>query len=406
MNARILFYVQHLLGIGHVKRASALARALCAGGFEVYVVFGGEAVAVADFGEASVLHLPPVRTSDLSFTTLLDEYGREISEVWKQDRKHRLLRYYRQIRPDIILVEHFPFGRRKFRFELIPLFEAAGDDTLIACSVRDILVEGNPQKLDWMIATCRQWFNAVLVHGCRDIIPFEATCPGAEKIADLLHYTGYVVETPGAALPDAHSQSRAHDEGASEAHDPISCNDGAAGEIVVSAGGGAVGGPLMQAALAASEAPALKPYRWRLLTGANLDPEIAADLKRRAGPGVAVECARPDFRQLLAASALSISQAGYNTVMDILATRCRALVIPFAGGSESEQTLRAREFAARGLLHVLEEERLSPDRLSRAIGEVLREPRNTGTVEIGLDGARQSAQMLTHLLAAHRRRTR
>ncbi|MGO6906718.1 glycosyl transferase, partial [Rhizobium ruizarguesonis] len=38
---RIFFYVQHLLGIGHIARASRIANALVKDGFDVTVVTGG-----------------------------------------------------------------------------------------------------------------------------------------------------------------------------------------------------------------------------------------------------------------------------------------------------------------------------------------------------------------------------
>ena len=41
MTGRVFFYVQHLLGIGHLRRAATLARAMAAGGFDVLLVSGG-----------------------------------------------------------------------------------------------------------------------------------------------------------------------------------------------------------------------------------------------------------------------------------------------------------------------------------------------------------------------------
>ena len=41
MSARVLFYVQHLLGIGHLKRAEILAEAMAAAGLDVTVAYGG-----------------------------------------------------------------------------------------------------------------------------------------------------------------------------------------------------------------------------------------------------------------------------------------------------------------------------------------------------------------------------
>ena len=45
---RVLFYVQHLLGIGHLKRATTLARAMTEQALNVTVVSGGEFVPVID----------------------------------------------------------------------------------------------------------------------------------------------------------------------------------------------------------------------------------------------------------------------------------------------------------------------------------------------------------------------
>jgi predicted glycosyltransferase len=80
-----------------------------------------------------------------------------------------------------------------------------------------------------------------------------------------------------------------------------------------------------------------------------------------------MEAFRPDFGDLLAAAGLSVSQAGYNTVCDILRANCRALFIPFAEGGESEQTMRSMKLREMGLAEVLTEDQLTPDDLARAI---------------------------------------
>ena len=36
--SRVFFHVQHLLGIGHIRRAAVLARTLAASGFDVLLV--------------------------------------------------------------------------------------------------------------------------------------------------------------------------------------------------------------------------------------------------------------------------------------------------------------------------------------------------------------------------------
>ena len=58
-------------------------------------------------------------------------------------RRDRLLALFQELRPRVIITEMFPFGRRAFRFELVPLLEAAArarPRPWRLCSVRDVLV--------------------------------------------------------------------------------------------------------------------------------------------------------------------------------------------------------------------------------------------------------------------------
>jgi predicted glycosyltransferase len=64
VTARVFFYVQHLLGIGHLRRAATLARALAEGGFDVLLVSGGGPVSGLVLGAARFHQLPPLRAAD------------------------------------------------------------------------------------------------------------------------------------------------------------------------------------------------------------------------------------------------------------------------------------------------------------------------------------------------------
>src|SRR5690349_17431575 len=120
---RVFFYVQHLLGIGHLRRASAIARALVAAGAKVDFVIGGQPVSGIVPDGARLVQLPPAVASDAQFTNLLDEHGEKVDDTWKAKRRGALLSAFEEARPDIVLLEMYPFGRRQFRFELLPLLE-------------------------------------------------------------------------------------------------------------------------------------------------------------------------------------------------------------------------------------------------------------------------------------------
>ncbi|MEO6624419.1 MAG: hypothetical protein ABIN37_06265, partial [Burkholderiaceae bacterium] len=122
---RVLFYVQHLLGIGHYKRAATLVDALTRSGLEVTMVSGGHPVPALPVNAARVVQLPPAGAADLSFRTLLDAQGQAVDDAWKARRAALLLEAFNQADPHALVIELFPFGRRQMRFELLPLLEAA-----------------------------------------------------------------------------------------------------------------------------------------------------------------------------------------------------------------------------------------------------------------------------------------
>lgn len=102
---------------------------------------------------------------------------------------------------------------------------------------------------------------------------------------------------------------------------------------------------------------------------------------------IKIDSYRADFGSLMASCHLSISQAGYNTVMELIALKCPAVVVPFAEGGESEQTLRARMLTERRVLGMVDPEFLTPGTLAAAV-DAAQAP---AELALNLDGARQSA---------------
>lgn len=377
---RALFYVQHLLGIGHLKRAATIARAMQRAGLEVTLVSGGPTVPGLDVGGARMVQLDAVRAGDLYFKVLLDDGGQPIDDGFRRRRRDRLLATLHETRPHLVVTELFPFGRRQLRSELLPLIEAAWamqPRPAVVSSVRDILVEPpKPERVVEMVELADRWYDLVMVHGDQSLIAFDRTFPLAERIRSRIRYTGYVVEPP-----------------------PADRSDAGIGEVIVSAGGGALSEPLLAAALQARPLTRLRDAGWRLLAGPALDDDAFARLRYAAPDGVTVERSRGDFTTLLANCRLSVSQGGYNTVMEVLATRCRALVIPYAGGRETEQTLRARLLAERGALTVLDERAMTLESLVAGIESALDAPRpDAASIDIG--GAEATAHMLAALAAS------
>ena len=197
MSTRSVFvYVQHLLGIGHLKRAATLARALAAEGMRVTLGSGGLPVPGMATAGVDYVQLPPARAADMGFKALLDVDGRAVDERWRQRRRAALLDAWAAADAQLLLLELFPFGRRQMRFELLPLLEAAAARGQgIFCSVRDILGGlKSAARQEETLGLVERYFDGVLVHGDPAVVPFERTFPGAARIAGKISYTGYVVD--------------------------------------------------------------------------------------------------------------------------------------------------------------------------------------------------------------------
>ncbi len=383
---RVLFYVQHLLGIGHIKRAALICRALAEAGLDTTLVSGGLPVPGLDIGGARLHQLPPLRSADMTFSALLDDAGRPVDEAWMAARRDRLLETFRNLQPDALILEMYPFGRRQMRFELIPLLEtarAAVPRPLILSSLRDILSKAPvPKRAAWIEAQVKGFFEAVLVHADPRFVTLEASFPEAAGFSDALVYTGYVAE--GAQIaPSGGASAGRHG-------------------VVVSAGGGAVGAALIETALAARPLSALSEAPWTLLTGPNLPAEQLEALARQCPENVTLSRAHPRFLELLSGARLSISQGGYNTVADLLRTGPRAVIVPFAAEGEAEQTMRARLLDAAGVVVMLEEQALTPQALCAAIDRALAGAKGPQDFEVDLGGAAAAAAWIARTIAERR----
>ena len=382
---RVFFYVQHLLGIGHLRRAATLARALGAAGFDVLLVSGGAPTAGLALGGARFHQLPPVRAADEGLRDLCRLDGTPLDPAFCAERTKTLLDLFRAEAPDILLTEQFPFGRTRLRFELLPLLEAATakrSRPLIVSSVRDVVRRtASPQRVAEAIEIFQQFFDAVLIHADPELVSFGKSFAGWDRIKARAFYTGYVAE---------------HDLG----HRFDSAEG--AGEVIVSVGGGAVGAPLLQAALAARPKTPLADRPWRLLVGTNLPDAQRAALEQAGNKDIIVEPARRDFTTLLHNAALSISQAGYNTVIEILCCAERAVLVPFATERETEQADRAQLLADRGMAAVVAPGTLSPKTLADAVRRALAGPSIRSFPPCNAAGGPATAALL-HRLHGERR---
>lgn len=370
----VFFYVQHLWGVGHVYRANRVAKGLAESGFEVHLVWGGTRIEGFDFSGITFHPLTPVRTQNESFSELVHADGTPFSDEDKAARCDELLSLFETVKPDIVITEAFPFGRRQMLFELLPLLQTAKNALkvpMICASIRDIMQEDRKEKrVNESNAFIEQYFDCILVHGDENLIRIEETLQGVEKFAEKVRYTGLV--TP----PAVETGERPHSEF----------------DVLISVGGGAFGQELTRSALQAMAYSRKFPNNWIIVAGSQMPETDYQYLQANCPEGMTILRHVPTLLPMMQDCKVSVSHAGYNTVADILRAGCKSVLYPYTGGRETEQLRRAEIIANKGIASYLAPGELTPKALGNAIdraSELL--PAN---IDWKLDGADRTASIL------------
>ena len=376
MKPTLLFYCQHSLGIGHLTRSFALVDALLRH-FQVVFLNGGRLPpGVPVPAGMELIDLPPLGMDD-GHTVISRDAGFDVKAA-KAQRRSLIDAAVARVQPAVLLVELFPFGRKKFAGEILPLIRAArrqARPAQVVCSLRDILVDARPDqqhhddRARWITD---RYFDAVLVHSDANFARLESTFRPRRPMTTPVFHTGYVVPT--------------RERQASPARGP---------HLLVSAGGGIVGDQLFNTVL---EARALlkAPLPLRIVAGPFLpEPAWLALQQRVAGlADVALLRHVPDMVAEMRGARASLSQCGYNTALDLVVAGVPALVAPYETKTENEQRGRAEKLQELGAMLCLPQAPLTAAALAEAIETLLAfTPRPAA---LALDGAQRSA----HILAA------
>jgi predicted glycosyltransferase len=230
----LLLYCQHSLGMGHLVRSLALAAGLTTS-FRVVFLNGGPLPRdIEPPPDVKLVSLPPLGLTPDG--RLVSRDRRRSVDRARALRRKLILESFHSLRPRIILLELFPFGRKKFAEELLPLLDAAKarpEPPIILCSLRDILVgrQAEQEKHDeWAATLANRYFDGVLVHSDPRFARLEESFHPRSPLEIPVHYTGFVLPDPKPSASVAPMRDQ---------------------KIVVSAGGGLVGEPLLRAAIEA-----------------------------------------------------------------------------------------------------------------------------------------------------------
>ena len=374
-----MFYCQHILGMGHLIRSVEIVKGLIPD-FQICFINGGQIIPEFEFPpEIEVINIPAVKT-DSEFNELrpVDD-SLTMAEV-ETVRTKMLLDTCDRFQPDILIIELFPFGRRRFSFELIPLLEKAkAMGTKIVSSVRDIVVtKQNQQRHEEKV--CRlinKYFDLLLIHGDPNFVKLNLSFSRIDDLNCPVHYTGYVVQP----VPKTHQ---------------IILDKPT---ILVSVGGGRFGHDLLECV--ARTAPILRdkiPHHIQVFTGAFSPDEVLIKLQDLTKDSDNITCDRytTNLLDYMLQADLSIGMGGYNTTMNILSTGVRAMMMAFQGNNDKEQLTRLGKLDKIGRVRMIQPQDLDPEQFARNVVNYLQY--QPAKLEVDLQGATNTAYYLKKLV--------
>lgn len=356
ISRRALLYSHDTFGLGHLRRTRAIAQALTEDdpAAAALIVTGSPIAGRFDFPDrVDHVRLPGVvKLADGDYAT--QNLGLALDETVAL-RAALIEAAEAAFRPDLLIVDKEAWG---FRNELAgTLAHARRRGARIVLGIRDVLDAPEPLAREWArkghAEAIRRWFDEIWVYGVPEICrPLEGLGLGPEVMARVV-YTGYLRRE----APDWPEEL-----GESPPEGPF---------VLITAGGGGDGAPLIDWALSAYEAdPTLAP-RAVMVYGPFMPHEHRAEFERRAARLKGrVQTLGFDSRiERLQQSAVGIvAMGGYNTFCEILSRDKPAVIAPRTH-PRLEQYIRAEAAERLGLVRMLHAARdgAEPAAMGRAI---------------------------------------
>ncbi len=328
---RVMIYSQDGLGLGHLRRTSAIAARLTEITTDTAVLTCMDSPAGPFFQAAAGqdhVKLPSI-VKDGPGQWRANALPIEFAMAHKL-RADILAAAAEAFDPDLLLVDHMPHGAQGELLPTLRYLRSERPATKIVIGLRDILDDPAVVERVWSTEgateALAEFYDLLLIYGAQDIFDAGAVYGFASVMEHRMAYAGFVGHQGRERLPKERDRERAL--------------------IFAMAGGGADGYPMLRAVVDAfPQIDAVLPSTLVVTTGPFMPPELRDDLRRRAmGDHVKVKTSVKDTWRYLRWSDAVVAMAGYNSSVEILRAGCPAVLVPRHGPS-AEQRMRARLFA-------------------------------------------------------------
>lgn len=389
----VMTYSHDGFGLGHLRRNTTIASALArqVPDSSVLMLIGCPSGAIFKLPTGvDFIKLPSiVKRNTGVWLPLRLRIGLEKTKALRVATIQEAVRVFH---PQILLVDHVPVGIWGELLPSLQMLKRRSDAPTIVLGLRDILDAPEVTRALWeregTYEAISRYYDEIFIYGRKEIFDTGAHYGLDGEFAPKLRYVGYVCE---------HEQYKNRSEMRSELQVKNKL-------LVVTGGGGADAFPMMLECMKAFKL--LGPNSGLeaiFITGPLMEGSQREHLRELAkGLQARVLVYVDEHLNYMNAADLVVTMAGYNSLYQLLRLHKKGLVIPRSGPS-AEQRTRARLFAERGLVDVIQPEELSPRNLADKILDGLEQtdyPLYEPTIDT--NGSRSAAEQLAEHLAEAR----
>ncbi|MHB1869838.1 MAG: glycosyltransferase family protein [Steroidobacteraceae bacterium] len=394
----VCIYSHDTFGLGHLRRNLAIADQLLRSEspFEVWLLTGSPVI--RQWNLPSGLHvqpLPPV------IKTGAERYAArapgQLFGLTKGYREALIMKLVEEQRPDVFLVDHAPAGMNGELLSTLALIRNEMPETRTVLGLRDILDSPQSVRRTWqeqdVHALIEHAYDDLFVYGSERLFDVVSAYDLSAKVAQRVKYCGYVVgrsrfEQLQAAAGGKVCWDRRRSDGRAV--------------VLVTAGGGGDGYFLMQAYLRGLCHGAPNDFYSVIVTGPLMARNESEALHAAAAgrEDVQIVSYTTELMPSIRAAEVVVAMAGYNTSVELLAARKKAILVP-RSMPRQEQKLRATLLAKLGLFDSVESDETLAATLEHRVPHALAapQPREQSWAAVDLRGAERVAAELVRRAA-------
>lgn len=371
-HARVLIYSHDTFGLGHLRRARAIAHALVEENkdLSVLILTGSSIIGSFDFrARVDFVRVPGViKLRNGEYTPL----GLHIDIEETLAMRASIIRHTAMaFEPDLFIVDKEPLGLRGEVEQT--LRDLSNEGTPLVLGLRDVMDEPALLGPEWerkgVMPALVDLYDAIWVYGLPQIWnPLEGV-EAPPSVRRKMTYTGYLERTEA--------------RGFAISHEPVKFEPP---YILVTPGGGGDGVDMVDWVLKAYESDPAMPHPALIVFGPFMPSEAQADFMARAEklPNIEVITFEARLENLMANAVGVVAMGGYNTFCEILSFDKPALIVP-RKAPRREQFIRATQAQDLGLVRMLDPDRRSDVKsMATAIRTLPQQNRPSGVVIPGL----------------------